>query len=147
VKLLPAIALAAAGLYVVSKLAAFGVASRLNLFISSYSMSLNGITPVITLGVTAQNVTSEAIQFGALAGNAYLNGTLIGNVSGFTPVNIAPQSQAVIPLTIIVNATALISDVTALLTGTAGTSVALEVKGSANVSNLVLPVDITYNVL
>jgi hypothetical protein len=147
VKLLPALALAAVGIYVISKLAAFGVASRLNLFISSYSMSLNGITPVVTLGVTAQNVTSEALQFGALAGNAYLNGTLIGNVSGFTPVNIAAQSQTVIPLTIVINATAVISDVVSLLNGTAGTSVALEVKGTANVSNLVLPVDITYNVL
>ena len=143
-KLLPTIALFGIGIYVLSKLSTAGVASRLNLFISNYSFSLQGITPIIQLQVTAQNVTNDSLQFNALTANAYLNGTLIGNVSGFVPVTINPLAQVYIPLTVIVNATALISDVVSILSGSAGFAAQLEAKGTANVSNLLLPVDLIY---
>lgn len=146
-KLLPAIGIGAVAIYLLSKLSTAGVASRLNLFISNYGMSLTGITPVISIQVTAQNVTNESLQFNALTANAYLNGTLIGNVSGFTPITIGALSQVVIPLQIIVNATLLISDVISILSGSAGVSAQLEAKGTANVSNLLLPVDLIYKAI
>lgn len=105
---------------------------------------MTGITPVISIQVTAQNVTNDSLQFNALTANAYLNGTLIGNVSGFTPVIIGPLSQVVIPLQIIVNATLLISDLVSILSGSAGVAAQLEAKGTANVSNLLIPVDLIY---
>jgi hypothetical protein len=144
VKLLPAIALTVAGVYVLSKLSAAGVASRLNLFISSFSISVTGLFPVITVIVTAQNVTNSDVQFNALAANAFLNGTMIGNVSGFTPVLVGALSQSTIPLTIQVNATELISDVVSILSGSAQVAANLEIKGTANISNLVVPVDLIY---
>ena len=146
-KLLTGIALTAAGFYILSKLTAAGVASRLNLLISNFNLSINGIVPIVTLNVTAQNVTNDSLQFNALIATAYLNGTPIGNVSGFTPVNITPMSQVNIPLVIQVNAAALLSDVVSILSGTAGISATIEVKGTANISNLILPVDLIYKAL
>ncbi len=108
---------------------------------------MSGISPVIQVGVMAQNVTNGSLQFNALAANAFLNGTNIGNVSGFQPVTIGPVSQVTIPLTIVVNATQIISDVIAILTGSAGVAANLEIKGTANVSGLILPVDIIYKAI
>lgn len=141
----PALLLGLLGIFLLTKVSDFGTASRLNLFISSASLSMSGITPVVNLGVTAQNVTSGSLQFTAFAGNAYLNGAYIGNVSGFTPVTIPPAGQVVIPLQIVVNASGLLSDIGSIFDGTAGVSAVLELKGSANIANLVLPVDVIYN--
>jgi hypothetical protein len=147
VKLLPAIGWTVGGLWLLNKLSTAGIASRLNLYISSFNLSLSGISPIIQIGVMAQNVTNGSLQFNALAANAFLNGTMIGNVSGFQPVTIAPVSQVTIPLTVIVNATQIISDVISILTGSAGVAANLEIKGTANVSNLILPVDIIYKAI
>jgi hypothetical protein len=142
VKLLPAIALIAGGVFVLSKLSAAGVASRLNLFISSYSLSITGIYPVINIVVTAQNVTSSDLQFSALAANVFLNGTLIGNISGFTSVLIPATAQVNIPLQATINASQVISDVVAILSGSAQVAAVIEIKGTANVSGLILPIDL-----
>ncbi len=108
---------------------------------------MTGLFPVLQVGVMAQNVTNGSLQFNALAANAFLNGTLIGNVSGFTPVTIMPVSQVTIPLTILVNATEIISDVISILTGSAGVAATVEIKGTANISGLILPVDLIYKAI
>lgn len=146
-KLLPTLALIVAGVYVFSKLTTAGVASRLNLIISGMNLQLQGIVPVVNLQVTAQNVTNEALQFNAITANALLNGTPIGNVTGFTPVAIPAVSQATIPLQIMVNAPALTADVVNILSGGAGVSANIELQGTANISGLLLPIDVTYKAI
>lgn len=144
---MPAIGLTVGGLWLLNKLSTAGVASRLNLYIASFNFTMSGITPILQVGVMAQNVTNGSLQFNALAANAFLNGTMIGNVSGFVPVTILPVSQATIPLSIIVNATQIISDVVSILTGSAGVAANIEIKGTANISGLILPVDLIYKAI
>jgi hypothetical protein len=144
VEIVPAILLAAGGLYILSKVSAAATVSSLNFIITGYSFNSNGLYPTINVNVTAQNVTNQAVQFNALAANAYLNGALIGNVSGFQPVLINALSQTVIPLTILVNVTGVVSDVVAIFSGSAGSSALIELKGNGNIANTVVPFDVTY---
>jgi hypothetical protein len=144
VKLLPAILLIGGGVYVLSKVSSASAASSLNFIVTGYSFNTNGLYPTISVNVTAQNVSSQPVQFNALAANAFLNGQYIGNVSGFIPVTIPAAGQAVIPLSILVNVTNVINDVVSIFSGSAGSSAILEMKGSTNLSGLVIPFDLTY---
>ena len=143
-KLLPAILLGVGGIYILSKVSAAATVNSLNFIVSGYSFNTNGLYPTINVNVTAQNVTNDSVLFNALAANAYLNGAFIGNVAGFQPVLINARSQSLIPLSILVNVTGVVSDVVSIFSGSAGSSVLLEIKGSANISGVVVPLDITY---
>ena len=143
-KVLPAILLTVGGIYALSKISAASTVSGLNFIVSGYQFNQTGIYPTVNVNVTAQNVSNQSVQFNALAANAYLNGAFIGNVSGFQPTLINGLSQTIIPLTILVNVTSVVSDVISIFTGSAGSSAVLELKGNANIANVVVPFDVTY---
>lgn len=143
-KLLPAILLIGGGVYILSKVSFASAATALNFLITGYSFNTNGLYPTITVKVTAQNVSNQTVQFNALSANAFLNAAYIGNVSGFTPVTIPAAGQAVIPLSILVNIPSVINDVISIFSGSAASSAILELKGSTNLSGLIIPFDITY---
>jgi hypothetical protein len=146
-KLIPAIGLAAAGLYVLSKLSFAANASRLNYSLAGMTMTMNGINPVIAMYLIAQNPTNETFQVNAITGTVLLNGTIIGNLAGFVPVTVNPTNQASIPLTVTLSGLSLISYVVGVLNGTAGTQAILRLTGTVNANGTLLPVDVQYQAL
>jgi hypothetical protein len=146
-KLLPGILLAIGGIYVISKLTTAGSASRLNFTISNLQLGTSGLIPVISLNLLAQNPTNSSFVVQSIVANAFVNGEQVGNVSDFTPVSIGPNSQGSIPLTVLMNAAVVVEDVLNILTGAAGVSAVVSVVGTANISGLVLPVNLSYKII
>jgi hypothetical protein len=143
-KLLPALGLGVAAVYVLSKLSFAGNASRLNYTISGISLGMSGLNPVISLNLVIQNPTNQIFNVAAIVANVSLNGEAIGNVAGFTPVSIPAASQANVPLTVTVSGLSLISDVVGILNGSSGVSALLHVTGTVNANSTLLPIDVQY---
>lgn len=146
-KLLPTIGLAAAALYVLSKLSFAGNAARLNYTVSGMGLSMSGLNPVMSINLVVQNPTNQIFNVAALVANVSLNGQPIGNVAGFQPVSIPATSQANVPLTVTISGLSLVSDVVNILNGSAGVTALLHITGTVNANSTLLPIDVQYQAL
>ncbi len=105
--------------------------------------SLTGGAPVIDLSLTVQNTSTSSLVINSFAGNVYANGTLVGNVGNFSPVAIPANSQTALPVTAQLQIIGLANDILkAVDTGTLSQNI--NIKGSANVNGIQLPVDVTF---
>lgn len=89
---------AAAGLYIWNTTHAAGNLVYKPGDVTGMNFSLTNT--VATVDLIVQNTSNVDFTINSLAGNAFTDGTLIGNVSNFTPVIVAGNSQGAIPLTI-----------------------------------------------
>lgn len=123
-------------------------AHNLKFFIATVSAEMQGATPVIVLQVMIQNPTNEAYQVNALVGNLSTStGYLIGNVSGFTPVPIAAQSQQLYNVNVRVNLIGTALDIFNLVSNGQGLTQIVKFDGAINVSGLVVPIELDYKIL
>ena len=153
-KLLPALGLTVAAVFVLSKLSTASAASRVNFIISGVSLDNIGITPVLKIILQAQNPTSEEFLINAITANIALNDQPIGNVSGpttdgqtYVAVSVKPLSSTPVPVLAMIAVGGLVSDITDILTGAAGLHAVFHIQGTANIENLLVPLDIKYTAL
>jgi hypothetical protein len=98
----------------------------------------------LVLGV--QNPTNNAINFSSLAAALNVNGSPVGNVSSFTPVTIAANSETDITLMVIPNAFGIASGIVNLADGNEGSgNFSSSLTGTANVNNAALPINIPFS--
>lgn len=151
-KLLPAIGITVAGIFILSKALTASAAPRLNFLIGDVKLAYSGLQPVLTLTLQVQNPTNTGFTVNAVVANVTLNGEYIGNVSGFTPVYIAPTSGPtpttnVIPLQVLISTGGLVSDITDILTGAVSLHAQFEISGTVNLDGLLVPLNVQYNPL
>lgn len=106
-------------------------------------LSLNGITPVIQAELIVQNTNNVSFTVMSVAASVSSNGTLIGNVSNFSPVTLPGNSQATIPLTLTLQPIALVNNIIGIITGGSG-STELSINGSLNADGIQAPISLTY---
>jgi len=58
------------------------------------NLQFDGMTPVMTLELLAQNTTGQQMVLRSIAGNVVANGYIVGNISSFTPSPIRANSQS-----------------------------------------------------
>ena len=98
----------------------------------------------LVLGV--QNPTNNAINFSSLAASLNVNGSPVGNVSSFTPVTIAPNSETDINLLVLPNAFGIASGIINLAEGNEGSgNFSSSLSGTASVNNTALPINIPFS--
>jgi hypothetical protein len=107
--------------------------------------SLSGFSPVITADLIVQNTSNVEFTINSLAGNVLSDGTIIGNLSNFTPVRIPANSQGVIPLTFTLQPLGVVNDIIQIITGGSGQR-NLMVQGSVNANGMQQPFSVPYNV-
>jgi hypothetical protein len=99
----------------------------------------------LQVDIGVQNPTQDSLQLNSLAGSVYVNGTIAGNVSDFTPRLIAANQQTPIQLTYTPN---ILGTVVAVLNQVSnGGGVLIGLNGSANVNGIPLPINLTFQVL
>ncbi len=119
-------------------------AGTLNFYPASLkSLSFDGITPVLSVGVAVQNPSNQNYQVRAIVGNLYANGNLIGNVSNFTVVNVAAAAQTIYPLQIRLSLLGIVQNIIDAFNGN-GLHVNAELQANANVNGFVVPIKIQY---
>jgi hypothetical protein len=108
-------------------------------------LTFEGVTPVLQIRVRAMNTGNVRYTLHAFAADVEANDTVIGNASFFTSQVIEPRSQVVLLVNIRLMPLSIVND---LITAfqTKNFQFKIEVNGTANVNNLQLPVNLTYNV-
>lgn len=110
-----------------------------------HSFDLVGSTPVLTVGVIAQNTSSSQFVIKSIAGNVTADGYSVGVVSFFNPVTIAPNSQVQIFVQIRFFPLSIVQDIiNAFQTNDFSQDVTF--KGYANVDNFQVPIENKYKV-
>ncbi len=102
-----------------------------------------GATPVLTIGLAAQNVSNQRFTIRSIAANVSANGFLVGNVSYWLPQVIEPRSQSVLTLDIRLSLLAVVNDIiNAVQTGEISQEITL--KGWVNVDGFQSPLEMKY---
>ncbi len=104
-------------------------------------MDMQGTVPYIYFTVFVQNTAGTGVTVDSFAGNIWANNQLIGNVSSFQPVYLAPNSQTVVPITAQLGLVGLVTDVIQAFTS-GNSSQQIIVKGYANGLGFQVPINI-----
>jgi hypothetical protein len=110
-----------------------------------HSLSFDGATPIVTVQLLAQNTSNKLFTMQSIAGNVYTDNYLVGNVSNFTAVQIAPNTQTAIPIKIRLSLLAVVNEIIAAIQ-TGNFSKTLYVDAHANIDGLQVPIKETFKV-
>jgi Late embryogenesis abundant protein len=115
--------------------------------VNTVQLVFNGIQPQSALSYNLnfliQNVTNVTANLNAITGAVYVNGTMVGTLTNFTPVAIPATSQVSINVNLQVSVLGALSQAVSLIQSGADDGVTIEVKGNMNVDSLVIPFDET----
>jgi len=140
------IAFSAAGLIAYSLLRKSAALGTLNFFPAGVrDLSFDGVTPVITIGLAAQNTSNQNFTMNSIAGNVFANNYFVGNVSSFEPLTIPANKQTIIPIKIRLSLIGIVNDIIRAFQ-TNNISQVLELESFANVDNLQVPINLKYKV-
>ena len=139
-------ALGAAGIILYTMLTKKAALGTINFYHASVKgIHMDGLTPVLTLGLAAQNTSNQKFVIRSIAGNVYADNFLIGNVSNFTQQTIYPNTSGVLNLVCRLSPIGIVSQlIDAWQTG----SFEMEVKldAYANIDNYQVPIKFTYKI-
>lgn len=110
-----------------------------------HSFAMQGINPVLTVGVIAQNTSSQKFVVRSIAGNVYADNYLVGYVSYFGQTEILPNSQATILVPLVLSPLGIVQDIINAFQSN-DSKQQVEFKGFANVDNFQIPIDNKYNI-
>lgn len=127
------LALAGIGLYWFAQLGTAGNTAQL---IFS-GVTVNSPTN-FTLHFIVQNISNATVKFNGLTGTVAVNGTVIGNISNFTPITIQPVSQQNLNVNFQPNLLGVASEISQLFT-TGNQSLDFTINGNYNIDGFVLP--------
>lgn len=74
-------------------------------------MEFNDLYPIATFSVIVQNTSGLGVNVDSFAGNLIANDILIGNVYNFIPVQLPPNSQTIIYMSMRLNSLGIVNDV------------------------------------
>lgn len=98
-----------------------------------------------TFDLVVQNTSNVEFTIYSLAASVFSNGTLIGNISDFTPAVIPANNQVAIPLYAKFLQLSIINDLLSAF-GTGSYSRTITIKGSVNANGQQVPIDLTYSI-
>jgi LEA14-like dessication related protein len=110
----------------------------------------------LQLKIGVQNPTSNSATLQSFSGEIYADKKLVANISNFTPNTIAPNSETTLNFDVNLSAAGLVSTLVSKakqifqktadkkIKVTKPKSTKIELKGSANVDGISVPVDINY---
>lgn len=118
----------------------------LNYIITGVKLSWDGITPILTVALTIQNVSNEKYTVNSFVGTLTSGGTMIGNVSTFVQTDIPASSQVSLPLQIRLSLIGVVSDLVALINQGSGISQTIVLNGYLNASGILAPINLSYKI-
>lgn len=141
-----AIVTAAAALVAYNLFTKSQASGTLNFYPTKVSnIGFDGVTPVATIGLAAQNPSNQRFTLRAITGNLSANGYVIGNISQFLQQVIQPTSSSVIYFDVRLSLLSVVSDVIEAFQ-TNNYSQELRFEGWINVDGFLQKLDIKYKV-
>ena len=106
----------------------------------------DGITPVFTLTLVAQNTSNKDFKLNSLSGNLSANNYLVGNISVFNQaVMITRNAQTPIDMEIRLSLIGIANDVVRAIT-TGNLVVNMELNSYANIDGVQVPIDLEFKI-
>lgn len=108
-------------------------------------MAFEDMTPMAYLDIIVQNTSNADLTVNSIAGSAYANGFLVGNISNFQGVTIRRNSESRLPVTVRFNLIGLANDlINAWQTGSLRQDITIE--GTANAEGFAVPLDLKFSI-
>ena len=109
------------------------------------SMAFEGMSPVAYATVLVQNTSNVSIELNSLVGSLFMNDTLVGNVSNFTPLLIQDNSETILPLKIRLQLIGIVNDIIdGFQLGNFHQD--LRFEGTVNANGVQVPLSFTYTI-
>lgn len=112
---------------------------------SFQKMSINWKQKQILIGLGVQNPTSNSITINAISGELLVNGNSLASIESNTIIRIAAKGNSIIPLILKPSLIGLFAQIKALLQKNKDKkkqSIAARFVGTANLSGLMIPLDL-----
>lgn len=104
-----------------------------------------GTKPVMTLKIAVQNTSNQTYTLHSLAGNLFANGTLAGNAKLFQDTIIAANAEGILYIRVEMFLLGILNEIIAALQGNT-ISIKLELDATANIDQLQVPINLTYQI-
>lgn len=138
--------LGAIGLYLAFQYERLKAVGNLIFFPGQVSnIGFDNTVPTITFTIQAQNTSSVPIQLDSLAGNLFVNGTLIGNISSFVPTLVPGNGQAPIPVKATLMILGVVNDIIQSFINKSSSQQIL-VEGFTNVQGVQVPLTLQMGI-
>lgn len=145
--LLPYVFTGIAALVATTLFAQKRAAGYLQFFVQGVAVAFDGITPVLKVNLAIQNPSNQRFVIKSLVAELTANGSTIGNVSSFQTVNVAPNSQMILPILIRLSLLAVAMDIVNLIQTRSGVSQQIKLKGAVNANDMLIPLELDYKIL
>lgn len=110
-----------------------------------YDIKMDGVTPVLKIGLAIQNTSNQFLMLHSLAGNVYCNDFLIGNVSAYTPTRIGANGETILILSIRLSLIGIVQDIIRAFNG-GGWKQKINLDARANIDRYQIPVKVSYQI-
>lgn len=127
-------------LYLLDKIGTAAIAKTLNFRINNIRFESGN--PVIDL--IAQNPQDAGFYVNSIVADVSLDNTVIGNISMFNQVFVAPLGESLIPVTFRVSLLGAIQNLLALVNGTLDKNVVVAIVGNVNVGGTLFPLNLSF---
>lgn len=108
-------------------------------------MAFQDLTPMMQLDFIVQNTSNADVALNSIAGNAYSNGYLVGNISNFQGAIIRGNSETRVPVLVRFNLIGAVNDIIdAFQTGNFSQDITIE--GRANGEGISVPIELKFQV-
>jgi hypothetical protein len=139
-KPLPLLLLVGAGVFGVWAWTRQSEAAKLQYVIKKVSTDNSSLSILVLVS----NNSSKKFTQTNLTGNILLNGNILSSISDSDPVDIEPNTVTPIAWQLQPDLSASDSDARKLLSGSAGVSQEIRLKGNVSISGTTLPIDLLY---
>jgi hypothetical protein len=118
--------------------------ANLNFFADDISaMTFEGVNPVAYLDLLVQNTSNVNISLNSLSGSVYVDNTLVGNVSNFTPVVSMGNSEAIMQVKVRLMALGLVNEMIQSFQYK-NFSKKIDLRATVNANGVQLPITLTF---
>jgi LEA14-like dessication related protein len=140
-------ALLAAGALIAYRLFASGKTMKSLRFFPKkvYDIKMEGITPVLKLGLGVQNISNESLELKSLIGNVFCNDIEIGRVNLISPTKINASSETILILSVRLSLLGIVQDLIKAFKG-GGWKKKIVIKAMANVDRWNIPINVSYTI-
>jgi len=112
---------------------------------SIQGMAFQDLTPMMELDFIVQNTSNADVALNSIAGNAYSNGYLVGNISNFQGAVIRGNSETRVPVLVRFNLIGAVNDIIdAFQTGNFRQDITIQ--GRANGEGISVPIELKFQV-
>lgn len=136
-----------AGLFIVSRFVAGKAVSRFTFAFTSIDIAYMGMVPILTVGIAVKNPTNTTVHINRIAGDIYVNGEYIAQVSNLKGASIAALGETLYKIDVELMVNAIVRELMDVLRGALSKPIYIRFDGTAVIEDIGIPIDVTHKLV